>query len=353
MIDRSSSAPLLIGHRGAPGYWPEHTASCYRLAFEQGVDAVEPDIVVSSDGVLVIRHENEISGTTNVADRPEFVSRRTTKTVDGVELTGWFAEDFTWQELQVLRCRERLPNLRPENTRFDGEEPMLSLRQLLEMIDAAGLVESATQGSAVGALSTTAAQQKIKAVIEIKHADYLLQQGHDLVELLFAELHAAGWHNRPEQLIIESFEMTPLERLQNAGLVAEYVFLLESIGSPADEVARLGSKAHSYEWYRSDAGLDSLAGRVHGISVSKRELLQSPERGSVPGTTDVVSRAHDRGLRAFTWTLRPENQFLAANFQQGSEPARWGDWRAEWQLILSTGVDGVFLDHPDLLKEVL
>src|SRR5690554_2302093 len=106
--------PVIIGHRGAPGRRPEHTAASYRLAIEMGVDAIEPDVVVSSDGVLVVRHENEIGGTTNVADHPEFADRHTKKTVDGQKISGWFVEDFTWAELSTLRARERLPKLRPE-----------------------------------------------------------------------------------------------------------------------------------------------------------------------------------------------------------------------------------------------
>ena len=327
---------MLIAHRGASGYRPEHTESCYRLAFEQGVDAVEPDIVVSSDGVLLVRHENEISGTTDVADRPEFASRRATKVVDGVTLTGWFAEDFTWTELQMLRCVERVPELRPLNTGFDGDEPMLSLRQLLRLLD-----------------EVSASREKpISAVIEIKHAHALGEAGHDLVALLLAELEHAGWHDRPAQLVIECFELAPLERLRDAGLAAQFVFLIESAGAPADEVALLGADARSYEWYRSDAGLDALSGRVHGISLAKGDLLQLNARGVAVGVNDIVQRAHSRGLTVFTWTLRPENRHLTAGFRRGSQLGAWGDWQAEWRLILSTGVDGVFLDHPDLLARL-
>ena len=127
-------SPLVIGHRGAPGYRPEHTRSSYQLAIAMGVGAVEPDVVATADGVLVVRHENEISGTTDVADRPEFAERFTTKTAGGQDFPGWFTEDFTWDELSTLRCRERLPELRPESAAFDGQEPMLRLRDLLELL---------------------------------------------------------------------------------------------------------------------------------------------------------------------------------------------------------------------------
>ncbi|MBN9186969.1 MAG: hypothetical protein J0I62_00510 [Microbacterium sp.] len=169
--------PLVIGHRGAPGYRPEHSRSSYDLALEMGVDAVEPDIVVSRDGVLVVRHENEISGTTDVTTRPAFADRRTTKTVDGETLTGWFAEDFTWDELSTLRAVERLPEIRPASATFDGQQPILRLRDVLDLVRAASLA----QGREIG------------VVVEIKHATYFAGLGWDVAALLAAELREAGW----------------------------------------------------------------------------------------------------------------------------------------------------------------
>lgn len=329
-------APMLIGHRGAPGYRPEHTRASYLLAFDQGVDAVEPDLVVSKDGVLVIRHDTEISETTNVADHPEFADRRTSKVVDGIAYEGWFVEDFTWAELSTLRCRERIPQLRPLNTRFDGREPMLRFRDLLQLIDE----ESERRG------------REFNIVIELKHVQFLKEHGHDLVELLLGELAESGWDGKPGRVTIECFELDPLERLRESGVPAWFIFLLEHKGAPADQLALHGKAARSYEWFRSDAGLDSLMGRVHGISPDKRDLLKVNARGKAIGITDLVERAHARGLRVFTWTLRPENRFLTPGYRQGSERASWGEWREEWRLILSTGLDGVFLDHPDMLKLV-
>ena len=332
----AASRPLIIGHRGASGYRPEHSPSAYQLAFEQGVDAVEPDIVASLDGVLVVRHENEISGTTDVASHPEFADRRTTKVVDGVRLTGWFTEDFTWAELQTLRCRERLPRLRAENTRFDGLEPILRLSEVLALIDE----HQRTWGT------------KVTAVVEIKHAHYYLGIGHDLGELLIAELEAAGWADRKDHLIIESFELGVLDRLRAAGVNAQLVFLAESTGTPADEVG-FGKRARSWPWYRSDEGLDSLVGKVHGISVAKADLLAFDVRGRPTGATDLVQRAHERGLAVYTWTLRPENAFLNVAHTRAGGKGAVGDWRTEWAQVLATGVDGIFVDHPDLAREVL
>lgn len=329
--------PLLIGHRGASGYRPEHTASAYLLAFAQGVDAVEPDLVVSRDGVIVIRHENEISGTTDVADRVEFADRRTTKVVDGVALTGWFTEDFTWDELATLRCRERVPELRPDNVAYNDTERMLRLSDLIGMVD-----------------EWNASNEKpVGLVIELKHVDFLRQQGHDLVGLMQADLEASGWNQKPELLTIECFEIDPLDRLREAGALAQLIFLMESKGSPPDQLSMYGDAAHEYAWYRTDAGLDSLMGRVHGISLSKRDLMQVNSLGQAVGVQDIVERAHSRGLLVFTWTLRPENGFLVPGFRSNAQRAERGGWRDEWKLILSTGLDGVFLDHPDLLAEVL
>ena len=325
--------PRVIGHRGASGNRPEHTAAAYRLAFAQGVDAVEPDIVATRDGVLVVRHENEISGTTDVASHPEFAGRRTTKSVDGEQLTGWFTEDFTWAELQTLRCRERLPRLRAANTAYDGGEAMLRLSDVLALIDEA----------------CSEQQRPIAAVIEVKHAQYFLECGLDLGALLLAELETAGWADRGRHLIIESFELGVLDRLRAAGARAQLVFLAESTGAPADEIARLGDAARSWAWYRSDAGLDALSGRVDGVSVAKADVLGSG--GS--GHTDFVARAHARGLRVYTWTLRPENAFLHPAHRAGGTKAAAGDWRAEWSRVIASGVDGIFVDHPDLAAQLL
>lgn len=322
-----SGAPWVIGHRGAPGARPEHTESAYRLALAMGVDAVEPDVVVSRDGVLLVRHENEISTTTDVATRPEFAGRRTRKTVDGVELDGWFAEDFDWAELATLRARERLPSLRPANTAFDGREPILRLRDLLAIVDE----ESGRR------------QREFAVVIELKHAEFLRSQGHDLVPLLLAELAACGWADRPGRLVIECFELAPLERLRAAGVRGRLIALLESAGSPADELARAGDDARTFAWYRSDPGLDALGGRVDGISVDKADLLADADPRS-----GLVARAHARGLSVFTWTLRHERAFLDPAFRRGDAPAAWGDWRREWATIVRSGVDGVFVDHPEL-----
>ena len=322
----------MIGHRGAPGYRPEHTRSSYELALRSGVDAVEPDVVPTRDGVLVIRHENEISTTTDVADHPRFADRRTTKTIDGVARTGWFTEDFTWDELSSLRSRERLPRLRPDSAAFDDSEPMLRLRDLLDLV--AGWPERSGRRPGV--------------VLEIKHAAYFEAHGYDLAALVADELRGAGWGAEEHPLWFESFEPTVLARLRALGVPGEYVFLLEADGAPADLVAVDGASARTYAAWAAPDGLDELARTVDGVSLDKQMILAPDSRGRTAGSAPVVADAHARGLAVFTWTCRPENAFLIRQFRTPGGKASFGDYRAEWDVIAASGVDGVFVDHADL-----
>ncbi|MDR2295157.1 MAG: glycerophosphodiester phosphodiesterase [Microbacterium sp.] len=323
--------PLVIGHRGAPGYRPEHSPSAYDLALAMGADAVEPDVVVSRDGVLVVRHENEISGTTDVSERPEFADRRTTKRVDGAEQTGWFTEDFTWEELSTLRVRERIPALRATSATYDDRQPMLRLRDVLDLVRRASL----EQGREIG------------AVVEIKHATYFAGIGLDHVPLLLAELEACGWGGGAHPLVIESFEQSVITRLQREGLPATYVYLLEAAGTAYDLRASRQAGVPSYADQLSPRGLDVLASQVDGISLDKKSILRPDRMGRSRGPAPVVAEAHQRGLQVFTWTARPENAFLLKQFRTGAK-AEFGDYEAEWQILRDAQVDGVFVDHPDL-----
>jgi glycerophosphoryl diester phosphodiesterase len=290
-----------------------------------GADAIEPDIVATVDGVLVLRHENEISATTDVADRPEFAGRRTTKLIDGAEATGWFTEDFTWDELRTLRSVERIPAIRPGNAAFSGS--ILRLADLLGLLDAA--------------------DRSVGLVAELKHAAYFESVGLPLDELFAAELAAAGWSRDP-RLTIESFEPGVLRQVRSRGVRAPLIFLIEDHGAPADEVARQGERAMPYAEYLTDPRLAALAEWVDGISVNKQLLLELDVAGAATGTTDLVERAHAAGLTVFCWTLRGENAFLPTNLRRGQDARALGDWIAEFGLILDTGVEGVFADQPDL-----
>lgn len=335
---KSRQVPAVIAHRGASGYRPEHTRAAYELAFDLGADAVEPDIVATRDGVLVIRHENDITGTTDITDHAEFSDRRTTKVVDGEHITGWFTEDFTWDELRTLRARERLPELRGQA--YDDGEGLLSLRDLLKILDERG---------------------DVGMVAEIKHANYFHSIGLPLDELFAAEIRAAGWESDP-RLTVESFETTVLNQIRSRGVHAPSVFLLEASGAPADQVAQFGSAARSFADYLSDEGLAGLAGSdgggadsnsiagisIDGISIDKCLILEVNAAEQVTGVTDIVQRAHALGLTVFCWTLRAENDFLARSFQRPGSPAEYGEWMREFQTIMRSGIDAVFADQPDL-----
>lgn len=316
--------PLVIGHRGAPGYRPEHSRSSYELALALGVDAVEPDVVATKDGILVVRHENEISETTDVAARPEFADRRTTKRVDGQALTGWFTEDFTWEELSTLNSRERLPELRASSASFDDSQAILRLRDVLDIVRDA----SVRHGREIG------------VVLEVKHATYFASVGLDLAPLIEHELREAGWAAGELPLVIESFELTVLGQLQDRGIAAAYVYLIDASGRPYDRLVTDGKNSLTYKATVTPQGLDGLVGRVDGISVHKKMLLAR--------SNTIVADAHARGLTVFTWTCRPENVFLTAEFRGPGGREAYGDYEAEWRAIARQGIDGVFVDHPDL-----
>ena len=301
----------MIGHRGASGYRPEHTRAAYELAFRQGAGAVEPDIVATKDGVLVLRHENEISGTTDVASRPEFAHLRATKLIDGIELTGWFTEDFTWPELETVRATERLPALRPASAAFGGRYGILRLRDLTRIIDE----ESEQCG------------RDLIMVAELKHATYFESIGLPLDELFASEI--ASWATTTN-LITESFEVDALTKVAARAVPGARVFLLESSGWPVD--------------------LGSLP--VDGVSFDKH-MIMKPDAAGALHDTGLVSDAHAAGLTVYTWTLRAENEFLPASLRHGANPATFGDWRTEFAAILATGVDGVFADQPDLVLGLL
>jgi len=331
---RPNGFPLVIGHRGACGYRPEHTRQAYELAFRLGADFVEPDVVATKDGVLVLRHENEISGTTDVASRPEFAHRRTTKEVDGTQVTGWFTEDFTWAELSTLRCRERLGAVRQASASFDGQYPIMRLEQLL------GLADQLAEDD----------ERELGVVAELKHASYFASIGLPLDELFAVALRRTGWHDEPDRLVIESFEKTVLAKVRERGVRGARIYLIENHGAAFDLVARDGAAATTYAEEIGELGLHGLASRqgagaLDGISVNKSLLL---DPAGEDGTSDLVDRAHAVGLAVFTWTLRPENRFLSTPFRTEGEKASFGRWQQEFGVLLASGVDGVFADHPDL-----
>lgn len=318
--------PLVIGHRGAPGYFPEHSRSSYQRAISAGVDAVEPDVVPTRDGILVVRHENEIGATTDISTRPEFAERRSSKLVDGEPSEGWFTEDFTWDELQTLRCRERIPVLRPGSATHDDEGPILRLRDVLDL----------------------AREGRVGVVLEIKHAASFARLGFDMAELVEAELREAGWVDAAHTLVIESFEPLVLARLRDRGIRVPLVQLIKGTGVPWDLRERDGSDAAPFASMLTPAGLDALAAEVGGISPEKSLVLAPDDSGEADGPARFVARARERGLTVFTYTCRPENAFLLPAHRLPGGDGAFGDYRREWAVLRDAGLDGVFVDHPDL-----
>lgn len=308
--------------------------AAYRLALALGADAIEPDLVATRDGVLVLRHENEISGTTDVAQRPEFADRRTVKRIDGVELDGWFTEDFDWAELATLRAGERIPDVRRASATFGGREGILRLSDLVDLLET----------------TVTSRGRRPVLVAELKHATHFDSIGLPLDELLARELDG---RLDADRVIVESFEQTVLDRVRDRGVAGRRVFLAERTGSPADLVARHGAAALPYSAHLTDAGLARLARHVDGVSVDARMLFRQHRDGRVTGASDLVDRAHAAGLLVYTWTLRPENRFLPPSLQVGDDPGDWGRWAELFSIVLGTGVDGVFADHPELVLALL
>ena len=312
--------PILIGHRGASGYRPEHTLAAYRLAIAQGADYIEPDLVSTKDGVLVARHENEIGGTTDVADHPEFADRRTTKVIDGRPVTGWFTEDFTYRELRTLRAKERLPQVRPDNTAYDGRERIPTLDQVIKLARRAG----------------------VGIYPETKHPTYFDSIGLSLEEPLVAALEKRKWDDADDPVIIQSFEVTNLRELDTM-VDVPLAQLVDAAGGPAD------LPGTTYASMLTPAGLRAIATYADGLGANK--FVVFPRGATTP--TAVVDDAHAAGLVVHVWTLRLENQFMDARFTTGTDPNAPGDLAAEARAFLDVGVDGIFSDHPDVVAEVL
>ena len=275
----------VFGHRGASGYRPENTLEAFALAFELGADAIECDLVPTADGDLIIRHDNYLSTTTDVASRPEFAHLRRMGTVGWQqEREDWFCEDFTLAQLKTLRATERLPEVRPGSAKFDGQFELASLDELLAADFAAGR----------------------HLILEIKHGAYFAAKGYPVAAILARKLAESDWRARGITLTIESFEYKMLEQLQRVcGPVGDYVYLVDT-------------------W--SDPALNAKAAEVFdGISFNAELVWGS----------DLVELAHARGLKVFVWTARAED---AENTIE--------EYFAKF--ILS-GADGIFADQPDLL----
>ncbi|MFF5985618.1 glycerophosphodiester phosphodiesterase [Prauserella flavalba] len=329
---KGQDGPVIVAHRGASGYRPEHTLAAYELGARMGADFIEPDLVITKDGVLVARHEPEIGGTTDVAERPEFADRKTTKELDGTPVTGWFAEDFTLAELKTLRAKERIPDLRPNNTIYDGRFEVPTLQ---EVIDLARRL-SRELGREIGVYPET------------KHPTYFQQAGLPLEPPLVRTLERNGLNHRGAKVIVQSFEVANLKQLSSQ-LRVPLVQLVDSSGAPYDFVA--SGDPRTYDDLLTPKGLREVAAYADGLGPAKDRVIPRDEDGYLLEPTTLVADAHRAGLTVHPFTFRAENSFLPADFRSSDDPAEWGDIFAEYEAFLATGIDGLFADHPDIAVE--
>ncbi|MDB6088522.1 MAG: glpQ [Gammaproteobacteria bacterium] len=332
--------PIVIGHRGASGYVPEHTLTSYFIAIQDGADFVEPDLVMTKDGVLVARHENEIGGTTNIAEHPEFAARRATKIIDGTSVTGWFTEDFTLAELKTLRARERIPDIRPGNTRFDGQFEIPTFEEILALVHG---VEA--QREAAARQLGRPAPQRIGVYPETKHPTYFAGLGLAMEELLVRTLERHGYTGRQGLAYIQSFEVANLRALHTMTQLP-LVQLIDGSGAPYDFVAKHDPR--TYADMITPAGLAEVATYAQAIGPDKLLIIPRTLDLTLGEPTALVANAHAHGLLVHAWTFRAENAFLPVNLHKGFAPTACGDLETEVLAYLRTGMDGFFTDQADL-----
>jgi glycerophosphoryl diester phosphodiesterase len=310
--------PLIIGHRGASGYRPEHTLAAYELAIDMGADYIEPDLVITKDGVLIARHENEISETTNVANCQEF-ARRTIKVIDGESKNGWFCEDFTLVEIKQLRAKERIPNIRPGNAAFDGLYEIPTFQEIIDLVKR----KSKTVKRTIGIYPET------------KHPSYFNSIGLGLEEPLIAALHANGYQGKDAPIFIQSFEVGNLQYLSTKTDLP----LVQLINDAGTYDFVTSGDRRTFADLITTTGLRKIAEYAIAIGINKNLLIPRDSNNQLLSPTLLVSNAHAENLLVHVWTFRNENVFLPSDLQDN--PLK------EYELFLELGIDGVFTDYPD------
>ncbi|MER7968341.1 MULTISPECIES: glycerophosphodiester phosphodiesterase [unclassified Streptomyces] len=327
---RSLPRPTIVGHRGASGYRPEHTFGSYQLALDMGADIVEAgDLVPTRDGHLVCRHEPEIGGTTDVADHPEFASRRTTKTLDGVPTTGWFTEDFTLAELKTLRATERIPANRPHNRLYDGRWEIPTFEEVLKWQDE----------------QTRRRGKQVWIYPETKHPTYFRKLGLGLEERVAKLLHKHGKDRRDSPVVLQSFEPTGVQRL-NTLVDNPLVVLLSGAGTRPWDFVETGDP-RTVDDLVTPKGLREIAGYAQGIGPTLDLVIPRKADGTLATPTSLVRDAHKVGLILHPYTMRNENPFLPAEFRRGTDADGYGDPFGAFRAYFATGIDGVFTDNAD------
>jgi glycerophosphoryl diester phosphodiesterase len=318
MLLTTNKPPLVIGHRGASGYRPEHTIAAYELAIQMGADYIEPDIVSTKDGILIARHENDISETTDVANRPEFSNRKTTKKIDGKDVTAWFTEDFTLAEIKTLRAKERLPF---RNHSFDGRFEIPTLQEVIDLAKR----KSVQTGRTIGIYPET------------KYPTYFQSINLPLEKPLVSILETNGYTSKNDPVFIQSFEVENLKRLDKMTDLPLIQLLDEANKQPYDFVVKGDSR--TYGDLTSPKELAEIAEYADGLGPYKRLIVPASEDKRLKPTTSLINDAHAVGLRVHTWTFRNEDQYLAPDYN--------GNFQAEYEQFFKLGIDGVFSDFPD------
>ncbi|MDI3386817.1 glycerophosphodiester phosphodiesterase [Streptomyces sp. B-S-A8] len=325
----SLPVPTVVAHRGASGYRPEHTLGSYQLALDMGAHVIEQDLVPTRDGHLVCRHENDITGTTDVAAHPEFADRKTTKSVDGKSLTGWFTEDFTLAELKTLRAEERIPQHRQENTVYDGRWEVPTLEEVLRWAEKEG-------------------QKRGRPVwlhIETKHPTYFRKLGLGLEEPLAKLLRAYGRHREHSPNFVQSFEPSSMERMSRL-IDGPRVVLLSRASSRPWDFVESGDPRTVADLVKPE-GLKWIASYAQGIGPTLDLVIPRDAEGRLTEPTTLVRDAHAENLLLHPYTMRNENTFLPVDYRKGTDPHAYGDVFGALKTYFATGIDGIFSDNPD------
>ncbi len=308
-------SPMVIGHRGASGYRPENTLEAFALAFAQGAEAVECDLVPTADGQLIIRHENSLASTTDVADHPEFAERFREGYADGQIVSDWFSEDFTLAEIKTLRARERLADLRPGSAKFDGQFSIPTLDELLEAEFANGKT----------------------LVLEVKHGAHFAAFGIPVAAILARKIGESNWRSRGIELIFETFDFKVLQQMKRVcGDIGKYVFLVDAEHLPNENLPIAERRL-------TEAFVAEIAEQFDGVSIDLALLFEPLDDTNADAQfgklTDAAAWADKHGLELYTWTARVEDAKFSVD--------------EYYSLIIGSGVDGIFADQPDLLVDVV
>ncbi|CAG9782966.1 unnamed protein product [Diatraea saccharalis] len=332
LMSADACSPLVIAHRGASGYIPEHTLGAYALAVTMGADYIEPDVVMTKDGHIIARHDNQLGLTTDVATRPEFASRYRTQTVDGTTVSGWFTEDFTLAEVKTLRAIERIPGTRPGNARMDLAFDVPTMEEIIDLAKSMQTIHC----------------REIGIYPEIKHPSHFKQLGLAMEKPLVELLHSNGYIGRNAPIYIQSFEISNLKELKTMTDLR----LLQLLGTsrPYDQILQ-GTNV-TYMTMATPEGLTEIATYAYAVGPEKAYIIPRTSNNTLGNKTQFVTHAHNAGLKVHPWTFRSENEFLPAEFRSSQSPYDPGNAAGEMEAFLATGIDGLFADQPDVLVKL-